>query len=207
MFGIAAAIVVVVALVVGVLVLRGGSESSEGAGPGKKAAGGVAEACAGVTKSTGGAGSEGAASDLVGREAPPLSGTNCMDGKPTSLAGTAGKPTLIVFWAHWCPHCQRELPVIERLYERHRDEWNVFTVGTAIGANPASPEFSTPAEFIETTGMTMPTILDPTGEMSAEYNLEGFPQLYFVDADGKVVEVESGELPEKAIEDEMEKLG
>lgn len=53
---------------------------------------------------------EGAQDPAVGMAAPVLRGTG-FDGTPVTIGGD-GKATLVVFVAHWCPHCQRELPVL-----------------------------------------------------------------------------------------------
>jgi peroxiredoxin len=43
-----------------------------------------------------------------------------LDGGTLRGEQLAGKPVLVVFWATWCPVCRKELPQIEKLYQRHR---------------------------------------------------------------------------------------
>ncbi|MDP9112950.1 MAG: TlpA family protein disulfide reductase [Acidobacteriota bacterium] len=42
---------------------------------------------------------------LEGKPAPPLDG----------IVRTPGKPALLFFWAHWCPDCKSEIPVLAKI--------------------------------------------------------------------------------------------
>ena len=48
----------------------------------------------------------GSADPAVGLEAPVLKGRS-FDGSKVTVGGTTAKPTLVMFMAHWCPHCQQ----------------------------------------------------------------------------------------------------
>src|SRR5680860_677016 len=47
----------------------------------------------------------------VGTPAPTMTGT-ALDGESIKIEPGDGTPKAIVFLAHWCPHCQREVPVV-----------------------------------------------------------------------------------------------
>ncbi len=52
---------------------------------------------------------------LVGQPAPPLSLSEYFGPKPVALAQLKGSPVLLFFWAHWCPDCKIEGPIIAQL--------------------------------------------------------------------------------------------
>lgn len=57
---------------------------------------------------------------LEGKPMPPLETTEFLGPKPPTAAELRGKPTLIVFWAHWCSDCRAEVPVLEKLRKEYK---------------------------------------------------------------------------------------
>ena len=52
---------------------------------------------------------------LQGKAAPPLSATIELAAKTPALKTLRGKPVLLLFWAHWCPDCKEEAPIVATL--------------------------------------------------------------------------------------------
>jgi thiol-disulfide isomerase/thioredoxin len=52
---------------------------------------------------------------LEGKPAPALEESDWLGPKPASLAALRGHPVLLFFWAHWCPDCKAEAPVLASL--------------------------------------------------------------------------------------------
>jgi thiol-disulfide isomerase/thioredoxin len=56
------------------------------------------------------------------------------------MSALAGKPTVVNFWATWCPPCVEELPLIERFYQQNKAKnWQV--IGLAVDNAKAVSQF------------------------------------------------------------------
>src|SRR5262249_38868 len=57
------------------------------------------------------------------------------DGTTFRLSNHHGKMVFVNFWATWCEPCKEEIPAMERLWRRHKDEGFVM-VGVSLDSNP-----------------------------------------------------------------------
>jgi thiol-disulfide isomerase/thioredoxin len=122
-----------------------------------------------------------------------------LDGRSTEL-GPDGTARLIGFFAHWCPHCQAEVPVVRRWLETTTfpDGFEMVAVSTAV--DPSAPNYP-PSEWFAREDWQAPVILDDSaGSMAAAYGLTRFPYWVVVDADGTVVSRTTGELTEAQLD-------
>lgn len=133
----------------------------------------------------------------LGRPAPILVGEN-FAGESVRVDATADGPTMLVFLAHWCPHCNREIPKINELRDEGRfpDGLNVVAVSTAV--DPSRPNFP-PSEWLVDMDWTYPVIADEIDLqrqvlVGAEaFGLNGFPFVTLINGDGTVAARWSGE--------------
>lgn len=138
-----------------------------------------------------------ATDSAVGQQAPVLIG-QAADGSPVTVGG-AGEPTIVAFLAHWCPHCQAELPVLVDVAEAGGFD-GVRTVTVLTGTNPDAPNFP-PAEWLEGEGWTGDVLVDDEAfSAAAAYGLTGYPFLVALDAEGNVVARTSGNVPAEQVE-------
>ncbi len=144
-------------------------------------------------------GATGASDPAVGQVAPTLQGVT-MSEQPITIGGD-GKPKVVMFLAHWCPHCQAEVPRIEQWLKANGMPADVQLYAVATGTSDQRPNFP-PSKWLQKEGWTVPTMVDDQNGTAADaYGLSSFPYFVAVDANGKVVARTSGELEMSQFED------
>jgi cytochrome c biogenesis protein CcmG/thiol:disulfide interchange protein DsbE len=114
-------------------------------------------------------------------EAPDFELPLLDDSGTLSLASLRGKAVVLNFWASWCEPCKEESPRLEAAWQRWRDQ-GVVIVG--IDAQ----DFRVDARrFVERYGLTYPIVHDGDGSTLGRYGVNGFPETWFVDRDGRLV--------------------
>lgn len=120
-------------------------------------------------------------------------------------------PHLIVFFSIFCEPCIEEMPIIEQVYHKYRDQ-GLEVLAISIDG----PPFKTAVQknLIEKDGYSFRFLIDEIGEedfMAADpYHVPGTPVLYLVDGDGKIVTGHLGRITAKdlkALIDDMLKKG
>ena len=127
----------------------------------------------------------------VGMTLPTLEG-NDQSGAPMTI-GADGRPTMIMFVAHWCPHCQREVPVVQQWVDDGRlpDGVDLVSVSTAI--DPNRPNYP-PDAWLADEGWTAPVLVDADNSAAQAVGLSAYPFFVAIDGDGTVVLRTTGEL-------------
>ena len=127
----------------------------------------------------------------VGTVLPTLDGHD-QTGAPMTISGD-GRPTMIMFVAHWCPHCQREVPVVQQWVDDGGlpDGVDLVSVSTAI--DPSRPNYP-PDAWLADEGWTAPVLVDADDSAAQAVGLSAYPFFVAVDGDGRVVFRTSGEL-------------
>jgi cytochrome c biogenesis protein CcmG/thiol:disulfide interchange protein DsbE len=129
--------------------------------------------------------------DTAEEVAPVVTGET-FEGDAITIPGDG--PAVIVFLAHWCPHCQREVPVIVDWLAENGAPDGVELLGVATAIDEGRENFP-PDEWLEREGWTVPTMVDDADSSTAtKYGLTAFPYFVAVDGDGTIVDRRSGEL-------------
>lgn len=134
----------------------------------------------------------------AGLPAPRLSGVDFEGDVVTADAATNG-PYMIVFLAHWCPHCNAEVPRLLDWKGSGAVPAELDVIGVATAASAASPNYP-PHEWFSSKGWSWPVIVDESlgdgqaGTSAVAYGLSGYPYFVIVGADGLVKARASGEV-------------
>jgi cytochrome c biogenesis protein CcmG/thiol:disulfide interchange protein DsbE len=134
---------------------------------------------------------EPARSPEVGDVAPAVRGTD-PDGNAL-VAPATGRPTVLLFLAHWCPHCQSEVPVVQDWIDDGGLPKSVDLVGIVTATRANRPNYP-PSAWLEREGWTVPTISDAGGVAGVAYGASNFPLWVALDAEGVVVDRRTGGL-------------
>ncbi len=130
------------------------------------------------------------ADPAVGTAAPAITGES------VSLA-PGGEPKIVLFLAHWCPVCQREVPRLTDWVEANGMPQGVELIGVATSSSPAQGNFP-PSAWLEREQFPFPVIYDDEDSTAAvAYGLNAFPFWVVIDGQGRVVERFAGELPDE----------
>jgi peroxiredoxin len=100
-------------------------------------------------------------------------------GKTWTLKQLHGKVVLVNFWATWCPPCRKEMPDLETLYERFKDQGLVILSISDEEADKVKP-------FIAERKIQYPILLDG-GKVHKLFEVEGIPKSFVYDREGKLV--------------------
>lgn len=104
-----------------------------------------------------------------------------LDGNDVSLETYHGKIILINFWATWCLPCRVEMPSMEKLYTKFKN--NDFT----ILAIDLQEDVDSVKAFKEQYKLNFPILLDSDGSVGEFYGVISIPTTYLVDRDGYVI--------------------
>jgi cytochrome c biogenesis protein CcmG/thiol:disulfide interchange protein DsbE len=131
--------------------------------------------------------------DAVGRVAPTLTGST-FAGDPITIPAADGTAKAIFFVAHWCPHCQAEVPRLSEWLQTHSlpAGLTVEIVSTLVNAQPGN---APPSEWLARERLAaVPTLADdPDSTAYRAYGEGGLPYVVYLDKDGEVVLRTAGE--------------
>ena len=133
----------------------------------------------------------------VGMTLPALAGIG-LDGEPMEI-GPAGGAQMVVALAHWCPVCQRELPVLVDLIDAGDVPEGVSVVGLSTGISELRGNYP-PSAWFEREGWQQPTLIDDASSDGLHaLGLAAFPGFVFVDAQGRVTQRMTGEIDQATL--------
>lgn len=128
----------------------------------------------------------------VGMTAPEVVGTD-WNGNPVTIEAD-GRPKLVVFLAHWCPHCQAEVPVIQNWVNSGGVPEGVDLYAATIFTDARRAEFP-PQAWLEREGWTVPTVMDnQAGDIALGFGVTGTPTYIVLDGENRNLRRLSGEI-------------
>lgn len=103
-----------------------------------------------------------------------------LQGNQWHLRDLKGKVVLVNFWATWCPPCRKEMPDLQALYDKYKDQGFVVLSISDEEAAKVQP-------FITERKISYPVLLDPGRKVNDLFQVEGIPKSFVYNREGKLV--------------------
>jgi peroxiredoxin len=98
----------------------------------------------------------------------------------------SGRPTVLLFFGHWCSICSTELPRLAATVRSQDDAGGALSRIRVLGVDSEDP-LSVARSFVADSGVTFPVAYDPNvAIMSGKFYFEGDPYAVFVNSDGTI---------------------
>ena len=129
----------------------------------------------------------------LGMIAPTAVGLDLLSGAEVSVA-PSGKPLVVAFFAHWCPHCQREVAEITEWLASNKFPDNADLIAVSTFEDASRGNYP-PSEWLASHNWPFPVIADTSSVAVAEaYGAISVPFFVFINADGVVAKRTSGNI-------------
>ncbi len=135
----------------------------------------------------------------IGQPAPDLR-LPLVGGGELDLETYRGRPVVLNFWATWCEPCRAEMPVFERAQQQYRDQGLVV-----LGVDMQERDEEIQA-FLSQVGVTFPSMVDRTGEVTRQWRATGLPTTFLIDRAGIIRDVRVGPFTDEMLQERLTKL-
>jgi peroxiredoxin len=119
-----------------------------------------------------------------------------LGGNPARLSDYEGEVVMINIWATWCAPCRFEMPSMERLHQRFKDDGLrilAISVDAKLGeADQVGRPGGDLQAFADSLGLTFTILHDPSGEIQHLYQTTGVPETLLVGRDGVIYKKVAG---------------
>ncbi len=103
-------------------------------------------------------------------------------GENIQLSDLRGNIVFLNFWATWCKPCRNEMPSMQVLWERFKNEKFVML---AVSIDKDHRNAVEP--FMKELGLTMPVMYDPESKAANLYETTGVPETFIIAKNGRIL--------------------
>ncbi len=151
---------------------------------------------------------------LAGKPAPPLDTADWLGPKPPARSALRGHPVLLFFWAHWCPDCKAEAPVLRSVLNAYGPEGLTLIAPTRLYGYAAGGVEVPPAaekQYIDRVRrqyypMLTSVAVPVSAKTFLDYGSSTTPTLVLIDATGIVRFYHPGAVTEQELSAQVRKV-
>jgi len=114
-------------------------------------------------------------------DAPDFVSENLRGGN-TGLTDYKGKVVLLNFWATWCMPCRAEMPGMETIWQKYKEQGLVIAAVSVDEGSRGRIE-----TFSKLLDLSFPILLDPESKVSDLYKVSNMPTSFLIDRNGKII--------------------
>ena len=123
-----------------------------------------------------------------------------LEGNRIELNDYKGKGVMLNFWGTFCPPCEKEMPIMEKLYQEYKDQ------GVEIIAINVDEAEAVVKPFVARYELSFPVVIDKRMRVSDAYGINPLPATFMVNEFGEVVRVHTGILTEEILREYFEEV-
>ncbi len=116
------------------------------------------------------------------------------------LAKLKGKPVMLNFWGSWCGPCREEMPALNNVADRLKDQFMLLAIGSREAASVSQ-------KYLEDNNLKALILLSDSDNSSlessasviAKYNISAYPTSVFIDKNGIIQATKLGGMSERML--------
>jgi peroxiredoxin len=133
-----------------------------------------------------------------GKDEAPNFTLNKVKGDSITLSDYKGEKAVVLdFFATWCPNCRRDMPKLNKLYDKYKDQVEVIGVNLQEDENKVE-------EFVKEYGLDFPIVMDPNGQVSRSYGVPYTNYHVLINKEGNIAGIVPGDISELHIRELIE---
>lgn len=125
-----------------------------------------------------------------------------LDGDPLSFQPVSERTHILYFWADWCPRCEDDFRLMEKLYQRWKTEPQA-PVFLAIDVGQSEEHVQNLVRRLKT---SFPIYMDKDGKVARSFGVKGLPTYFIVDRHGTIRHVALGWVEENHLLSEISRI-
>jgi peroxiredoxin len=125
-----------------------------------------------------------------------------LEGDPIIFKPVSGRVHLLYFWADWCPRCEDDFHLMEKLYQ----QWSTQAEAPRFLAIDVGQTEEHVRNFVKRMKISFPIYMDHDGKVARSFGVKGLPTYFVVDGQGVIRHVILGWADEKTLLAEIAKI-